>query len=79
MKFKDETERTRAQGMIEGDVDRVLHGEDMASGNVVFAATGVTSGDLLKGVRYKRNFAQTESIVMRSNGIIRRIETMHLD
>jgi len=79
MKFKDDAERTRAQGMIEGDVDRVLHGEDMARGSVLFAATGVTSGDLLKGVRYKRNFAQTESIVMRSSGIIRRIETVHMD
>ena len=79
LKFKDDSERTRAQGMIEGDVDRVFNGEDLARGNVVFAATGVTSGDLLKGVRYKRNFAQTESIVMRSSGIIRRIETMHMD
>ena len=41
-------------------------------------ASGVTSGDLLKGVRYKRDFAQTESIVMRSSGIIRRIETVHM-
>jgi len=44
----------------------------------MFSATGITSGDLLKGVRYRRGFALTESIVMRSqNGTIRRIETMH--
>ena len=77
MKFKDENERARAQTMIEGDVDRVFHTRDMARGNLMFSATGVTSGDLLKGVRYKRGYAQTESIVMRSNGIIRRIETVH--
>jgi fructose-1,6-bisphosphatase II len=79
MKFKDDKERARAQSMIEGDIDRVFHTRDMARGNVMFTATGITSGDLLKGVRYKRNYAQTESIVMRSNGIIRRIETIHKD
>ena len=77
--FKDEAERTRAKGMVKGDVDRVFKTEDMASGGVVFSATGVTSGDLLKGVMYKRGYAQTESIVMRSSGIIRRIETIHMD
>jgi fructose-1,6-bisphosphatase II len=65
--------------MIDGDVDRVFHTRDMARGNVMFTATGITSGDLLKGVRYKRGYAATESIVMRSNGIIRRIETIHKD
>ncbi len=79
LKFKDDKERSRAQTMIEGDVDRVFHTRDMARGNLMFVATGITSGDLLKGVRYKRNYAQTESIVMRSNGIIRRIETVHKD
>jgi len=79
LKFKDDKERSRAQTMIEGEVERVFHTRDMARGNLMFAATGITSGDLLKGVRYKRNYAQTESIVMRSNGIIRRIETVHKD
>jgi fructose-1,6-bisphosphatase II len=79
LKFKDENERARAQTMIEGDVDRVFHTRDMARGNVTFVATGVTSGDLLKGVRYKRGYAQTESILMRSNGLIRRVETVHKD
>ncbi len=77
LKLRDESERTRAQSMIEGDIDRVFHTRDMARGTVMFTATGITSGDLLKGVRYKRDYAQTESIVMRSNGIIRRIETIH--
>ncbi|HXH61496.1 MAG TPA: class II fructose-bisphosphatase [Fimbriimonadaceae bacterium] len=79
LKLRDDKERSRAESMIEGDVDRVFRTKDMASGGVVFAATGITSGDLLKGVRYKRNYAQTESIVMRSNGIIRRIETVHME
>lgn len=78
LKFKDDTERARAQTMIDGDIDRVFSTKDMANGSVVFAATGITSGDLLKGVRYKRGYAQTESIVMRSNGLIRRIETVHM-
>ena len=79
LKFKDDKEKARAQTMIEGEVDRVFHTRDMARGNLTFVATGITSGDLLKGVRFKRNYAQTESIIMRSNGIIRRIETIHKD
>ena len=77
--FKDDAERARAQTMIEGDVDRVFHAKEMARGNVMFSATGITPGDLLKGVRYKRGYAQTESILMRSNGVIRKIETVHRD
>jgi fructose-1,6-bisphosphatase II len=79
LKFTKDEQRERAQKMAGGDVDRVLHTEDLASGNVMFSATGITSGDLLKGVRYKRGYALTESIVMRSGtGTIRRIETIHL-
>ncbi len=78
--FKDDVERQRAVDMGGGDVDRVLTGEDLAQGNVMFAATGITGGDLLKGVRYRRGFALTDSIIMRSStGTIRRIETMHQD
>lgn len=71
-------ERERAQGMFEGDVDRILHTTDLASGHVQFCATGITSGDMLRGVRYRRDYALTESILMRSKtGTIRRIQTMH--
>jgi fructose-1,6-bisphosphatase II / sedoheptulose-1,7-bisphosphatase len=60
------------------DLDAVFKGTDLASGHVMFAATGITSGDLLKGVRYKRDYALTESILMNSRtGTIRRIATMH--
>jgi fructose-1,6-bisphosphatase II len=78
LKFSKDEQRERAEKMVGGDVDRVFKTEDLASGNVMFSATGITSGDLLKGVRYKRGYALTESIVMRSgSGTIRRIETTH--
>jgi len=76
--FTSDEQRERAQSMVGGDVDRVFHTEDLASGNVMFAATGITPGDLLRGVRYRRGSALTESIIMRSaNRTIRRIETTH--
>lgn len=76
--FTTDEQRERASKMVPGAVDRVLQTEDLASGSVVFAATGITPGDLLKGVRYSRGFARTESIVMWSQtGVIRRIETRH--
>lgn len=78
LKFTDDSQRTRAEQMVGGDVDRVFHTEHLAKGNVMFSATGITSGDLLKGVRYRRGYALTESIIMRSaTGTVRRIETMH--
>jgi fructose-1,6-bisphosphatase/sedoheptulose 1,7-bisphosphatase-like protein len=77
--FKDDAQRKRAAEMSSEElVDRVLSTEDMAEGNVMFAATGITGGDLLKGVRYRRGYASTDSLVMRSaTGTIRRIETIH--
>jgi fructose-1,6-bisphosphatase II len=78
LKFTNEDQRVRAEKMVGGDVDRVFATEDLARGNVMFAATGITPGDLLKGVRFKRGYALTESIVMRTkSGTIRRIETIH--
>jgi fructose-1,6-bisphosphatase II len=61
------------------DVDRVLTTDDLVSGDDVFvAATGVTDGALLRGVRYVRTGAITDSIVMRSrSGTVRRIEARH--
>ena len=50
--------------------------EDMASGDVIFSATGVTDGSLLDGVRFRGDFAETETVVMRSKtGTVRRIKT----
>jgi fructose-1,6-bisphosphatase II len=61
------------------DVDRVLTTDDLVSGEDVFvAATGVTTGALLRGVRYTPTGASTDSIVMRSrSGTVRRIEATH--
>lgn len=76
--FTKDEQRSRAQAMVGGDLDRVFTTKDLADGHVMFSATGITSGDLLKGVRYRRGYALTDSMVMRStNGTIRRIETMH--
>jgi fructose-1,6-bisphosphatase II len=78
LRFSTDEQRERAIAMVEGDVERVFMAEDLAKGHVMFAATGVTSGDLLRGVRYRRGMAITESIVMTSDtGVIRRIETHH--
>jgi len=61
------------------DVDRVLTTDDLVqSDNVFVAATGVTTGALLRGVRYVNDGAVTDSIVMRSrSGTVRRIEARH--
>jgi fructose-1,6-bisphosphatase II len=61
------------------DLDRVLLTDDLVGGrDVFFAATGVTTGALLRGVRYIRDGAITDSIVMRSrSGTVRRVEASH--
>jgi fructose-1,6-bisphosphatase II len=75
---RDDDERRR---LVEAgyDLDRVLTTDDLvASDNVFVAATGVTDGALLRGVRYTRAGAVTDSIVMRSrSGTVRRIEARH--
>jgi fructose-1,6-bisphosphatase II len=75
---KDDEERQRAIDRGH-DLDRVLHTEDLVSGeNVFFCATGVTDGDLLKGVHYYGGGCTTQSIVMRSkSGTVRMIEAYH--
>jgi fructose-1,6-bisphosphatase II len=69
------------QTLIDGgfDLDRVLYTNDLVTGEDVFvSATGVTTGALLRGVRYVRDGAITDSIVMRSrSGTVRRIEARH--
>jgi len=61
------------------DLDRVLTTDDLVAGDDVFvAATGVTDGALLRGVRHTRNGASTDSIALRSrSGTVRRIEARH--
>ncbi|MEV5435577.1 class II fructose-bisphosphatase [Streptomyces sp. NPDC052682] len=75
---KDDEERQRAIDAGH-DLDRVLTTDDLVSGdNVFFAATGITDGELLRGVRYRSETATTSSIVMRSrSGTVRRIDSEH--
>ena len=68
-------ERERAERMV-GDVNRKYRMEDMASADVMFSATGVTSGSLLQGVQFHGDFAETETVVMRARtGTVRTIKT----
>lgn len=68
----------RAQKMGYENLDRIYHTSDLASGNVMFVATGVTDGSLLKGVKFKPYGAVTHSIIMRSeSGTIRNITAEH--
>jgi fructose-1,6-bisphosphatase II / sedoheptulose-1,7-bisphosphatase len=79
MPLKDE-ERERIEMMGIRDPNRKYKLEDMASGDVIFSATGVTDGSLLDGVRFRGDFAETESVVMRSKtGTVRRIKTNFRD
>ena len=77
--FRNEDERQRAYRWGIEDLDRVYRIEDMAKGDCIFAATGVTDGSLLKGVaRRKGGCVETDSIVMRaSSGTVRRVFTEH--
>jgi fructose-1,6-bisphosphatase II / sedoheptulose-1,7-bisphosphatase len=70
----------RARRMGIEDPSRVYDMEEMASGDVLFAATGVTDGNLLPGVRFARDMITTHTIVMRSStGTIREIKATHRD
>jgi fructose-1,6-bisphosphatase II len=75
---RDEHERAAAVE-LGYDVDRCLTLEDLVQGdNCFFAATGITDGELLRGVRYDSQGASTESLVMRSrSGTVRRIDARH--
>ncbi|UJW35148.1 class II fructose-bisphosphatase [Saccharothrix sp. AJ9571] len=75
---KDDEEREKAIGAGH-DLDRVLSTDDLVQGdNVFFCATGVTDGDLLRGVHYRAGGATTQSIVMRSkSGTVRMIDGYH--
>ncbi len=75
---QDDAERERALAAGH-DLDRVLSTDDLVSGDhVFFCATGITDGDLLRGVRYSGTGCTTESIVMRSrSGTVRMIEGYH--
>lgn len=76
--FRNDDERKRAARWGVTDLNRKYELLDLASGNVMFAATGVTDGAMLHGVRRFAGGAKTHSIVMRSKtGTVRRVQTDH--
>ena len=76
--FRNDDERGRAQRLGISDFNRKYDLLDMAHGDVMFAATGVTNGSMLKGVRRFPGGAFTHSVVMRSKtGTVRRVEADH--
>ena len=79
-RYRSAEERQRGAAMGHGDEDRVYHTEDLAPGeNLVFAATGVTSGDLLQGVRFFGGGARTHSLVMAYQAKqVRFVDTVHM-
>jgi fructose-1,6-bisphosphatase II len=76
---RNEEEAARAKAMGFGDLDRVLEMDDLVKAdNVVFCATGITDGDLVRGVRFFGNNARTHSILMHSTtGTVRFVESVH--
>ncbi len=77
---QNDDERVRAKSMGIDDINRKYLLEDMASGDVIVSATGVTDGSLLDGVRFRGDFAETESVVLRAHtGTVRRIKTTFRD
>ena len=78
LKPRNEEEIIRAKQMGIDDINKVFQLEELASGNVMFVATGVTDGNLLEGVKFKPWGATTHSLVMRSeSGTIRHISAEH--
>ncbi len=77
-KWRNDEEKSRARAMGITDLDRVYKLTDLVKGPSMFAASGVTDGDLLRGVRYTRHGMITHSLVMRSQTrTVRFIETRH--
>ncbi len=79
-RYRSDEERARGTAMGHGDEDRVYTTEELASGeNLVFAATGVTGGDLLQGVRFFGGGARTHSLVMGyQTKQVRFVDTVHM-
>ena len=73
--FRNEDERGRAQKAGITDFDRIYTLDDMVTGDVIFAATGVTNGSILSGLKNEIGFVTTETILMRSKtGSVRRMQ-----
>ena len=76
--FQNEAEKERAFDMGIKDFEKIYTTHELASGEVMFSATGVTDGTLLKGVLINENIAHTHSVVMRSKtGTLRYVNASH--
>ncbi len=76
--FRNDDEKARAARCGITDLDRKYGLEDLAKGDVMFAATGVTGGPMLRGVRRFSGGAMTHSVIMRSkSGTVRFVEAQH--
>jgi fructose-1,6-bisphosphatase II / sedoheptulose-1,7-bisphosphatase len=76
--FRNDDERARAAKWGITDLDRIYRLEELAQGDVIFAATGVTDGTLLEGVKRRKHCITTESVVMRaSTGTVRWVKGEH--
>jgi fructose-1,6-bisphosphatase II len=75
---RNDAEAARAARMGVADLAHVFEIDELAGGDVMFAATGITGGFLLRGVRFLPDGAQSTSLVMRSrSGTVRKIQTRH--
>ncbi|PSM20303.1 MULTISPECIES: class II fructose-bisphosphatase [Nitratireductor] len=80
LQLNTEDKIARARKMGIDDPDKIYQMDEMARGDVLFAATGVTDGNLLAGVKFARDFVQTHTIVMRSSSrTVREIKAKHQD
>ena len=76
--FNNEDEIKRAKKTGINDLNKIYQLNDLAIGDIMFSATGVTDGTMLKGIKITKNYAETHSIVMRSKtGTIRHINGEH--
>ena len=76
--FRNDAERARAARWGVEDLNRIYRLEELAKGDVIFAATGVTNGSLLAGVQRRKTMITTESVVMRaSTGTVRWVKGEH--
>ncbi len=72
--FRNDDERGRAAKAGITDLDRIYARDDLVTGDVIFAATGVTDGSIVSGVKRTATYIETETILMRSKtGSVRRM------
>ncbi|MGQ5718772.1 class II fructose-bisphosphatase [Pseudochrobactrum asaccharolyticum] len=80
LQFNSDDQIARALKMGVTDPNKVYLMEEMAKGDVLFAATGVTDGNMLSGVKFARDYIQTHTIVMRAQSqTVREIKARHQD